>query len=142
MVFIWLNLLFVIFSFQVFAGDVIEHLSNPGLFLDACKNNLKPGGRVIITTPNCFNLFNLAEKITKYEPTVNSDHTFYFNTKTLKKLLEKNGWKISDASYLYTLDLKHKESWKKKILNIIYKIFSLFTNKFIETMVVIAEPAI
>ena len=59
----------------IFASDLIEHLSNLGLFLESCSKHLKPSGKLIITTPNCFNLFNIAEKITKYEPTVNSDHT-------------------------------------------------------------------
>lgn len=68
----------------IFAGDLIEHLSNPGLFLECVEKSLKIGGKLIITTPNCFNLFNLAEKISKYEPTVNSDHTMYFNIKTIK----------------------------------------------------------
>ena len=40
------------FKFDIiFAGDLIEHLSNPGLFLWSCAGNLKDGGRIIITTP-------------------------------------------------------------------------------------------
>lgn len=124
----------------IFAGDIIEHLSNPGLFLDAAKRHLKRDGALILTTPNAFNIFNLAEKFTKDEPTVNSDHTFYFNKKTLLKLLEKNGWKADEVSYVYSLELTHKESWKKKFLNLIYAVFARFTPKFIETLVVVASP--
>jgi len=122
----------------IFAGDLIEHLSNPGLFLESSSRNLKEGGRLILTTPNCFNLFNITEKITKYEPTVNIDHTCYFNTKTLKRLLEKNGWWVMEISYLYKLETLHTESVKKKFLNIIYKILSRFTTKYLETLVVMA----
>lgn len=133
------------FSFPVkfdiiFAGDLIEHLSNPGLFLESCRRNLKSTGWLVITTPNCFNLFNLAEKLTKLEPTTNSDHACYFNAKTLNTLLKKNHFLIKEVSYLYTLELAYKESVKKKFLNIIYKILSKFTPKFIETLVVIAQP--
>ncbi len=123
----------------IFAGDLIEHLSNPGLFLSCATKNLKPGGKLIITTPNTFNLFNLAEKISKEEPTVNRDHTCYFNSKTLRVLLKKNKWDISEVAYLYTLGLKHKESWKKQILNIFYYIASLFTVKYVETLVIVAQ---
>lgn len=123
----------------IFAGDLIEHLSNPGLFLDSCKKHLSEDGRLIITTPNAFNLFNLAEKLSKPEPTVNKDHTMYFNTKTLKVLLEKNGWDILSIDYLYRLDTTHKESWKKKILNSFYYVASLLTTKYVETLVVVAQ---
>src|SRR3989344_149740 len=121
----------------IFAGDLIEHLSNPGLFLEALGRNLKDNGRLILTTPNCFSLFNLAEKLTKDEPTVNKDHTCYFNKKTLTKLLEKNGWQTESVDYLYTLETEHQASWKKKFLNIFYWFFSKITPKFVETLVVI-----
>ncbi len=123
----------------IFAGDLIEHLVNPGLFLDACKKMLKEGGLLILTTPNTFNLFNLTEKLTKYEPTVNPDHTFYFNRKVIKVLLEKCGWQVDSFHGIYKLDMKHQESLKKQILNYIYMILSKFTDKYIETMVVVAK---
>ncbi len=122
----------------IFAADLIEHLSNPGLFLQSCARNLKPNGRLIITTPNCFNLFNIAEKFSKNEPTVNKDHTCYFNYRTLKRLLEKNNFIAGELAFLYSLDIGNKESLKKKFLNLIYFIFSKFTSKFIETLVVSA----
>ena len=133
------------FSFPVkfdliIAGDLIEHLSNPGLFLDACRKQLTPGGRLLLTTPNTFNLFNMAEKLMKREPTVNSDHTFYFNSKTLRKLLEKNGFKTTEVSFLYTLGYDYQESWKKKVLNALYWFLAKFTDKFVETLVVVATP--
>ena len=38
----------------IFAGDLIEHLSNPGRFLASSLMHLKQEGRLILTTPNCF----------------------------------------------------------------------------------------
>jgi len=126
----------------IFSGDLIEHLSNPGLFLESCNRNLKKSGRLIITTLNCFNLFSITEKISKLEPTVNKDHTCYFNRKTLKQLLEKNGWKVDKISFLYSLDVNYKESFKKKILNILYYLLSKITSKYITVLVVIAKKDI
>lgn len=123
----------------IFAGDLIEHLSNPGLFLLSCARNLKKGGRLIITTPNCFNLFHLAEKIVKSEPTVNPDHICYFNYKTLKQLLIKNGWEPVETGFLYSLDVDYRESYKKKFLNVLYYIISKLTPKFMETLMVVAK---
>ena len=34
----------------IVAGELIEHLSNPGLFLERAKEHLAPGGRIVITT--------------------------------------------------------------------------------------------
>lgn len=123
----------------IFAGDLIEHLVNPGLFLDNVKKHLKEGGRLIITTPNTFNLFNMAGKLTRPEPIVNSDHTFYFNKRTVEVLLNKCGWKISEFGYMYTLDYKIKESIKKKFLNFLYWFLAKWTPKYYETMIVVAK---
>lgn len=133
------------FSFDIkfdviFAGDLIEHLVNPGLFLDNVKKNLKPGGRLIVTTPNTFNLFVMAGKLTRQEPPINADHTFYFNRRTIKTLFEKCGWEVDSFGFMYTLDYDIKESFKKKVLNIIYKVLSRFTPKFYETLIVVAVP--
>jgi len=38
----------------IVAGEIIEHLENPGLFLDNIKNFLNDDGILIITTPNIF----------------------------------------------------------------------------------------
>lgn len=124
----------------IFAGDIIEHLSNPGMFLDACKRNIASNGVLVITTPNCFDLFNMAEKLTKREPTVNKDHTCYFSEKTILQLLKKNGWQ-GEIHHMYTLDYEHQESWRKKILNVIYFLLSKITTKFIGTIVVVAQPS-
>lgn len=124
----------------VFAGDLIEHLPNPGLFLGRAASHLSLGGRLIITTPSAFNLFNLFEKIGKREPTVNPDHTCYFNEKTLRQLFAKCGWSVTDVRFVYSLGLKHRESWKKKIQNLVYVALARFTDKFAETIVVTATP--
>jgi SAM-dependent methyltransferase len=122
----------------IFLGDVIEHLVNPGLFLENARKHLAPGGRLVMTTPNTFNLYNIAGKLTRTEPVVNADHTCYFNTRTLQVLLEKCDFSVQKFGFMYTLDYTHVESLKKKVLNLAYYILSLFTPKFYETLVVVA----
>jgi 2-polyprenyl-3-methyl-5-hydroxy-6-metoxy-1,4-benzoquinol methylase len=126
---------------HIFAGDLIEHLPNPGKFLEACARHMNTESQLILTTPNCFNLFNLTEKLSKDEPTVNADHTMYFNHKTLRVLLQKCGFNIQSIDYIYSLEYTHKESWKKRLQNILYYLLSTQTPKFVETLVVIARPA-
>lgn len=40
----------------VFAGELIEHLYNPGRFLSSARAALKKDGLLILTTPNAYNL--------------------------------------------------------------------------------------
>jgi len=126
----------------IFAGDLIEHLSNPGLFLDSCKRHLKQGGRLILTTPNTFSFFSLIEKLTHDEPNINPDHTFYFNKRTITVLLAKNGWSVAEFSTMYDmLGTLWQGGWKRKLLASIYYLLSTLTEKFATTMVVIAQPS-
>ncbi len=123
----------------IFAGDLIEHLSNPGLFLECAAKNLKENGRLILSTPNAFNLFVMAEKLVKPEPTVNREHTCYFNQKTLRELLSRYGFTIEEVSYVERIDALYRESPAKKVLNILYWITSFFTPKFLETLLIVAR---
>jgi SAM-dependent methyltransferase len=79
----------------IVAGELIEHLANPGLFLQQAKKHLKPGGRVVLTTPNAFSLLFIAYALFKYPRTCeNLQHTCWFCPQTMKELVERSGFKI------------------------------------------------
>lgn len=40
----------------IVGGELIEHIENPGRFLNNMRSHLAPGGRLILTTPNPFYL--------------------------------------------------------------------------------------
>jgi len=63
----------------VTAGDVIEHLHNPGLFLKNMNKHLKLNGYIIIVTPNVKSIGYLPFKGNDY-------HTCWYCKKTLKYL--------------------------------------------------------
>jgi len=42
----------------VVAGEVIEHLSNPGQFLARVRTHLAPGGRLVLSTPYGFSMMH------------------------------------------------------------------------------------
>ena len=123
----------------IFGLDVIEHLSNPGLFLESAKKHLKPDGSLVITTPNCFCIFNLAGKLAHYEPAVNKQHTCYYSLTTLKRFVRRHGYTITEISYVRELGCTHTESFIKKVLNAIDYVLSFFTTKYMETIVIVVK---
>jgi SAM-dependent methyltransferase len=116
----------------IVAFDLIEHLTNPGLFLQCCKEHLVPGGQIILTTPNAYNLFLMAGKLTRVDPVMNRDHVSLFVPKLMGWLATKCGLTMKEYGYIYTLGIEHEESFNKKVLNILYWSLSQFTSKFCE----------
>ncbi|MFZ0954510.1 MAG: class I SAM-dependent methyltransferase [Candidatus Sulfotelmatobacter sp.] len=76
----------------IVAGDIIEHLSNPGAFLARAKKHLAPGGRLIITTPYPFCLLGMGYALVKYPRTTwNLEHTHWVCPQTLKEACRRAG---------------------------------------------------
>lgn len=86
----------------IVAGEVVEHLSNPGLFLDAAAESLAEDGKLVLSTPRPWCWPRLRQLATKGEPYVNEEHTHYQDGSTLKSLLERHGYK---AEIEYTQSL-------------------------------------
>jgi len=80
----------------VLAAEVLEHLSNPGRFLDGAHTVLKPGGVLIITAPNAFWSHGIAFSALRME-SVHPDHNYYFSPTTLKTLLGKHGFAVKET---------------------------------------------
>lgn len=71
----------------VVAGDVIEHLHNPGLFLDNMYSHLEDNGLIILVTPNAKSIGYLPFK-------GNAFHTCWYCKHTLKYLVNQHGFKV------------------------------------------------
>lgn len=80
----------------VVAGELIEHLSNPGLFLDCVRDHLRPGGKLVLTTPNRFafvrflSLF-LRNSIPEYDKPI-AKHVAYYDAVCLRDLLTRHSY--------------------------------------------------
>ena len=77
------------------AGELVEHLKNPEKFIKEANRVLKKGGKIIITTPNKDSLVNRI-----FHNNEAPLHFSLFNTKTLTKSLNKNGFEVEDYTYL------------------------------------------
>jgi SAM-dependent methyltransferase len=84
----------------IVAGEIVEHLPNPGLSLRSLGRHLKVGGNLILTTPNPF-FINQIWKIFKYgSPQVHEEHTMWFDPHTLGRLLRMTGFEIRHVFWL------------------------------------------
>jgi len=77
----------------IVAADCIEHLSNPGLFLEGAHRFLGGEGRMVVTTPNAFYWRNFIYTWQRRER-VRTDHMCWYSYNTLRQLLERHGWRI------------------------------------------------
>ena len=76
----------------IVAADVIEHLANPGRFLEAARAHLRPDGLLCIVTPNALSLNNALKSLAGYRVAVNPEHTCWYDLATLRQLLGRFGF--------------------------------------------------
>lgn len=77
----------------VVCGEVVEHLSNPGLFLEELKQ--KYPCEKLFSVPNAFGSFHV-NWTRKGQENVNDDHVAYYSYKTFTTLLKRYGYKITE----------------------------------------------
>jgi SAM-dependent methyltransferase len=103
----------------ILAGELIEHLSNPGMFLETARRHLKPEGRLIITTPYSFAAINLLYAFLKFPKTCsNPEHTVWFCPSTLQELARRYGYKV--------LHFELVEDYYEGVDSLLYRIFKVF----------------
>ena len=88
----------------IIASDIIEHLPNPGRFLEACRSVLTPDGTLLVTTVNAFTAVRFLKALVDHEA-VHPDHTAYYSLSTLSRLARMSGYKLTAAGY-YACDPK------------------------------------
>jgi cyclopropane fatty-acyl-phospholipid synthase-like methyltransferase len=94
----------------IVAGEVIEHLSNPGRFLAGVRNLMGPSTTLLITTVNAYCAFRGAQYALRsrggvLEP-VHPDHVAYYSYATLTRLVERAGF-VVDAVHFYDIGVEH-----------------------------------
>ena len=78
----------------VVCGEVLEHLSNPGRFLNGLRRNY-PNAPVIITVPNAFSTAGQRHMEDGIE-NVNIDHVNWYSWRTMKTLLDRCGYVVEE----------------------------------------------
>lgn len=80
----------------ILAGELIEHLNNPGKFLETAKVVLKSDGKLLITTTNAF-CFRRFIRIPFNKESIHADHVYYFSHQTLLSLAQRFGYVLEEA---------------------------------------------
>jgi len=82
----------------IVASEVLEHLQNPGFFLEGVKSFMKPGDtELVLTVPNAFRIDNLFWLFRGVEY-VHPDHYYWFSYYTVCHLLEKKGFDVKSVT--------------------------------------------
>lgn len=97
----------------IIAGEIIEHLYNQGLFLDAVRKFISPGTKLVITTPNCFSFRKIFTAFWNKE--INrDDHTMWHSQNTLTQILGFKGYKIDEICFYAFIKQKGLGSFLQK----------------------------
>lgn len=106
----------------IIAGEIIEHLRNPGLFLQGIQRFMNAETSLVITTVNAFCahrfvIYGLRGKGGFNEP-VHPDHVAYYSYKTLSLAIERENLTIKDF-YFYDLGTEHRpfNPWYSNLIN-------------------------
>lgn len=95
----------------IVAGEIVEHLSNPGQFLAGVRRLMTPETRLILTTVNAYCgmravVYALRGRGGRVEP-VHPDHVAYYSYATLRHLLGRHGFAVHDFLF-YDLGPEHR----------------------------------
>ncbi|WP_407356693.1 class I SAM-dependent methyltransferase [Methanolobus sp. WCC5] len=94
----------------IIAGDLIEHLANPGLFLEKANKHLNNGGLLYLCTPNPWSLNIIMKSVFGMNINVNPEHCSWFDFKTLNELLSRYDFCIKERywqDYCKKKTIKH-----------------------------------
>ena len=108
----------------IIAGDLIEHLDNPGIFLKNCKSHLKKSGKIIINTPNAFSINRIIMAMLKLGKLKQHDeHTFLFTEQLLSLLFKRHGLKTIKIIYFN----HNSDTFKGKFIKFFSKISKYYS---------------
>lgn len=83
----------------IVAGDLIEHLENPGGLLASCREHLRPGGVLLISTPNPWYWRNVVKAGLFARVSNNPEHTFWICPVTLQQLAGRHGFDVTELVF-------------------------------------------
>lgn len=99
----------------IVAGDVVEHMNNPGNFFESARRLLNGGGTLMVTVPHTFSAKRFFWMLFTGIEQVHPDHTAYFSESTLKQIGDRHGFVIEK---MYGFQWKNP-TFKNRISNLL-----------------------
>lgn len=125
----------------IVAGELIEHLSNPGLFLRQARAHLNDDGEVVLTTPNPFSLAYFLYAVLKFPKTCqNPQHTCWFCPRTLTELAERSGFRVKHFELIDDYRLDDPSFLYRQFGRVMVLFSRILRNRFGKTMLFVLAP--
>ena len=101
----------------VIAGELIEHVYDAGAFLNSIRSLVGPGGKLILTTPNCCSIKGPLAALVGYE-IGHPDHVAVYSYHTLRTLLARHDWRVTET-YTYGVSglVERDRQFKRRVLH-------------------------
>ena len=99
----------------ILLGEILEHISDPVLFLKTIHEKFVNAKKIIITVPNAFssrNIYNIKKGVEE----INTDHKFWFTPFTISKVITEANFKLES---IYFVD-RSRISFADKIVKWFY----------------------
>ncbi len=106
----------------IIAGEMIEHLNNPGLFINGIKRFMNTDTNLVITTINAYCGMRFVHYFLRgyggHNEPVHPDHVAYYSFSTLTLLLKRSKLEVKDFLF-YDLGEDHKKhsKWYFDLIN-------------------------
>jgi len=127
----------------IIAGELLEHLSNPGLFLQNMKRHLLPGGILVITTPNRFNFGQFMSLLLRnnipdhHKPF--PEHVNYYDEYSFRELVRRHGYLVTGFYYCTDYWIPLKNLWEQLVVHLVVKPVQKLRPRFTPRLVAILE---
>ncbi len=106
----------------ILAGEILEHLENPGLFLKELRGISGPDALIILSTPNAYSAKQFIHVLLGYD-NIEPSHVAVWGFSTLHRLLKDNGFHISDWFTALHTQLSARSRIAEPIFSIICRWF-------------------
>lgn len=125
----------------IVAGELIEHLANPGRFLAGCARTLRPGGRLVLSTPNPFSVMHSLMYLKSRGGAFNGGHACWFCPQTLRQIAALCGLRVVELSFVDDLLPERVESKWYRFFAYGWKLARrLLPRRLRNTLVAVLEP--
>ena len=102
---------------MILAGEIIEHVANPGMFLDSISKIMSSKTELLLTTVNAFSFKSFLFSLMRKEK-VHEDHNYYFSYRTLIQLFQKFNLKCQDVYYYQEIQGKGFSKGLDRVLSL------------------------